>query len=701
MSVFSFPRLHVKGLLAVNVGTGNNDDYSNVNYNGQPLRLADSIMVQPVTFGMDDATFVPWAQKAQPVTSNPNIAASFRNKGSGQVEQANVVCSPQPGDRRIPGEWNYYGDMALTMQDVKIISVQTSPSTFNPTHPYMGAQLSFNNRPAPAGGTTGMLIDVNPEGVPCSQVFADFLTLIGSNSAQIMSGKPSKAVTRWINFQRNSRLAGPNGAGAYFYCVVPIQAIEGQPIVQFMTPPGNRAIAGVVFRYYMYRSLQPINVFKYAVEDWWAELEELYAKGQSGKYNYPDLINPTYVQLSGTLSPYYPGEMQSVSTGRVLAPDSTTITIKAPNPPPPPPPPLPPEGESSGNGAPGSCLKDFQLAPAVLQINAAEQRLSIDFIGSFPDQYKKNTGNPYNPLQTDNNPKMDFGPVSLVFREGGTIVYHWPIPYTNTDQGDRQGWLYDFSIAGIPIDKLRAGKFALATNDYQNLLVETEYLVASDQSCIFGEQNGSPNRFTNDGPTEEPATIRVFRRGEELTATNCPPIAVWQYAQVPNQDQNNFKRVQIMSNYKPGQALVVNTQLPGVFLFTFTVQGQPLPPDTAADLDLMNIPMINLRMLPNNKDYSQYYKDPRSPEPVGNDKLTFQVIFQEVLRNYYLLYPSMNTVIPLNDPQQWEDAEMARRMLAHTQKSMWNQYGYMPRTRDLSASRRTLLQAWARKYLQP
>lgn len=682
MSVFAFPRLHVKGLLQVNVGTGNNDDYSNVDYQGQPLRLADSIMVQPIAFGMDDATFVPWAQRSQPVTQPAQKArAGFRNKA-----EAN------PGEQyRIPGEWNYYGDMGLTMQDVKVIGVQTGPNTFNPTHPYMGAQLSFNNRPAPSGGSTGMLIDVNPEGVPCSQVFADFLTLIGSDSTQIMSGKPSKAVTRWINFFRNSRLNGPNGAGAYFYCVVPIQDLLGQPIVQFMSPPGSPPPDGVVFRYYLGRSLQPINTFKYADADWRAAIEALYTKGQSGKFDYADFINPTYVQLNGTLSPYYSGEMQSVSTGRVLSP--TAKTVPAPLPPPPPPPPSPPEGESAGNAS------NFPLAPAVLQINTAQNTLSVDFIGTFPDQYRKNTADPYNPRQTDNNPKMDFGPVNLVLRVDGTVKFQQVIRYDNTDQGDRQGWLFDFSVASVPPQDLENGEFAL-TSDYGDLLTETEYLIASDQSCIFGEQNGSPNSFMNDGPTEQAATIRVFQKGQELTEVTCPSIYVWQYAQVPNQDQTNFKPVLINPSYKPGQSLQVQTAQPGIFLFTFTTENAP-PADNANDLDLMNIPMINLRMLPNNKDYSQYYVDPNSPEPVGNASLTFQVIYQEVLRNYYLLYPGMNAVIPLNDPQQWEDAEMARRMLQHTQKSIWNQYGYMPRTRDLSQSRRTLLQAWARKYMVP
>ena len=72
MSVFSFPRLHLKGLIRVDVGTANNDDYSNrlfppgSPFAGQPLRLADSNRVQPLTYGMTDAEWIEWVQKPQP-----------------------------------------------------------------------------------------------------------------------------------------------------------------------------------------------------------------------------------------------------------------------------------------------------------------------------------------------------------------------------------------------------------------------------------------------------------------------------------------------------------------------------------------------------------------------------------------------------------------------------------------------------------
>ena len=237
----------------------------------------------------------------------------------------------------------------------------------------------------------------------------------------------------------------------------------------------------------------------------------------------------------------------------------------------------------------------------------------------------------------------------------------------------------------------------LTSAKYGDLLAETEYLIASDQSNIYGEQSGSSTMFRNDGAAPEESTIRVFQKGQELGGGACPPITVWQYAQVPNQDQSNFKAVKLMSGYKPGTPLKVDTKQPGIFLFTFTFDDKP-PADDAADLDLMNAPMINLRMLPNNVDFSQYYKDPKAPEPVGNNKLTFDVIYKEVLRNYYLLYPAMSKVVPLNDAKQWENPAMAGNLLKRTQLSLWNQSPYMPRTRDLSQSRRTLLQAFARKY---
>jgi hypothetical protein len=110
-----------------------------------------------------------------------------------------------------------------------------------------------------------------------------------------------------------------------------------------------------------------------------------------------------------------------------------------------------------------------------------------------------------------------------------------------------------------------------------------------------------------------------------------------------------------------------------------------------------NAPSISLRILPNDEDFSRYYVHPIAPEPVGNDQLTFDVVYQKVLRTYYLLYPIMNSVFPLNSEP--DVAGSAQAILQVTDPKQWMSRGFMPRTRDMSASRRTLLRAWCWKVL--
>jgi hypothetical protein len=106
-----------------------------------------------------------------------------------------------------------------------------------------------------------------------------------------------------------------------------------------------------------------------------------------------------------------------------------------------------------------------------------------------------------------------------------------------------------------------------------------------------------------------------------------------------------------------------------------------------------------MRILPNDEDFSQYYVDPNAPEPVGNDLLTFDIVYAKVLRTYYLLYPAMNFVFKLNS--ETDVQQNAGGILERTDPKLWMSTQYMPRTRDMSASRRTLLQAWCRKFIPP
>jgi hypothetical protein len=105
-----------------------------------------------------------------------------------------------------------------------------------------------------------------------------------------------------------------------------------------------------------------------------------------------------------------------------------------------------------------------------------------------------------------------------------------------------------------------------------------------------------------------------------------------------------------------------------------------------------NAPGISLRILPNGEDFSQYYVDPSAEQPVGNHLLTFEVLYEKVLRTYYLLYPVMLPYVKLNS--EADVAKNAQGILQTTERSLWMSIRYMPRTRDMSASRLRLLRAW-------
>lgn len=694
MSIFSFPRIHVKGLFRINVGTANNDDYSSVQFPpgsdnpGDPLRLSDSNTVQPLTYGMSDADFIAWVQQSHSFVQPPkNLAvASAQNPVAPALTRAeqplhNAEVLDENIVKYIPAEWNYYGDMGLEMVDVDVVAVQDPDRLLKQNA--VGGNLSFKVVPAAASGT-GMLIDVNAEDVPCSQVFADALTLMLGDT-QLFSGKPSKSATRWVNFQRNTALNGPNGAGACFQSVVPIADLAGQPIVAALPPKNGdgAALAGIVFRYYMYRPLQPINTFNYPKDaEWRQQMEALYQKEK-----FAEKLNPDYVEIVGTVAPWYEGEMMSAPTGRLLNPTGTTF-------------PLPPG--SIGNAQPDKDgIRHFGLAPAVAVVDWNRDLLSIDFSGTFPETYK---GTDYDPLKTDTalNPKYNFGAVHLLVRNGDQSYDLGPIDYADTEGGDAKGWIFDISLAGITEDVktlIIEGDLVLNCPEYGDLLAESEYYIVSDQSCIFGEQGGAgatETQFTNDGPADEQSTVKIFRKGVELADGDSPEMTVWEYDTTPNQSPG--PRTVNTTSFTAGDALTVRVENSGNRLFTFTLPGEPEPPTSYSDLNLMVVPMINLRILPN-YDFSKYYVDPTAAEPVGNDLLTFDVIYDEIFRNYYLLYPGMNARRPLNNPDYWEGAYNAQVILSRTGRANWANYVYMPRTRDLSESRAQLLHAWARKTL--
>jgi hypothetical protein len=643
MSLFDYPRINFKGTIQLNPGTANNDDYAQ--QPGAALLPKSYGQYAGCVLGLIDSKTV------QPRTygmSDADFIAWVQKKHT-----FDTPGGPSPQADIIPAEWNYYGDMGSTISGnaTPVVGVQTGPgqlySEVNPSVPataVIGATLNYS----------GNITDVNSEGSPpATQFFIDSLTLQNSTTT-FLQGAASKGACQWLNFYRNVNLPADGGAGGYVYHVMKKSDGASIQLPGFDDP----RIVGVICRYYLYR-------FRTGDTD----PQTLYKTKEK---------NPATLEIVGTVAPLFANEkIVTGPVGRLLVANDTTI-------------PTPADTQNNGNKINGTFF--IALAPAVLQRNG--NAISVDFSGTFPDHFHGDSAP---------NPKFGFGPVTLVVSNAAGSAPIGPVDYADTDSGNRRGWIFDFDIssnaAAQRILQDPEAKFSLHHAQYGTVLAETDYYFVSNQQGIYAEQKGLRDYFLNQG-TYEPATVSVYHRGRELGAGECPPITVWQYRSVPIQSPGDVES--IATNFKPGQSLQVDTSQSGNFLFTFSI-GAPagFPPTSYNDFMgppyITNAPSISLRILPNDEDFSSYFVDPIAAEPVGNDQLTFDVVYQKVLRTYYLLYPVMNKYIPLNSEADVRGS--ADNILGAIDPTQWMSSGFMPRTRDMSASRRTLLQAWCRKML--
>ena len=496
----------------------------------------------------------------------------------------------------IPAEWNYYGGMESSDLAIAVVGVQTGPDPSKVGTDAMaviGAKLTYS----------GTITDVNSEGSPpATQFFIDSLRL-QNGATTLLTGTASKGACQWLNFYRNVNLTADGGAGGYVYHVM--RKSDANTSIKL---PGfdDPRIIGVICRYYLYR---------FSTGD--ADIETLYKNQQN---------NPAALEIVGTFAPLFANEkIVTGPVGRLLVANDTIV-------------PTPP-GTNNNGGPPGL----IALGPAVL--HCIGNAISVDFSGTFPDYFKTISAP---------NLKYDFGPVTLVVSNATGSAPIGPVDYTDTDSGDRRGWIFDFDISSKPdaqkILQDSEAKFSLQHATLGTVLAETDYYFVSNQQGIYAEHSRSWAWSSN--PAGEPGHRAVYHRGVELSPAQCPPITVWQYRSVPIQSPGDVES--IATNFKPGQPLQVDTSQPGNFLFTFSIGATAGFPPQSYNLSweppyITNAPALTQRFPPKpGDDLQRVLVDPNAAAPVGNDQLTFDVVYQKVLRTYYLLYPIMSLVFPLN-----------------------------------------------------
>ncbi|MES2382805.1 MAG: hypothetical protein V4538_17290 [Bacteroidota bacterium] len=678
MSYFDFPRINFTGDVIINVGTVNNDDYSaspNVTYiaegagKGEILRLSNTLAVQAVTHGMTDEEFIPWSQA-------PVATCDVNGNSTGNM---------------IPGEWNYYGDMSVTFQNANVVGVNLADGTLQTSgNPIIGTNVSFNND---SGRSTALICDVNPEDVPSSQIFADVFSLRDSSGNALFQGKPSKAVTRWINFQRNANLNASAGASGLFQSVIPISDFSDPGVQNTLKSLGMDTsnlpsnLKGFMVRYTVYKTIPPITPSNYPDNDTYLQaLVDLYAKP------FPANQNPGVCTVSGSIGLWYEDEMQSITMGRLLVQPNQSSTFST--------------GPYKNNNSGGN----FYLGPTVAKLYSGTNRLTLDVSNTFPELYQKSAADIIPPVITNN--KFDITQyngnghivLGVITSASSTLTIITILDYANTPLYLNQGGLLDLTIPANLLNDVQTGSLVimLQNADGSNgtiLLQELDYMIASDQACVFGEQGQTDNLYRNDAPQSGTCTINVYYKGAPITS---PVNLVMQEAITTPNNLDKMTGVVTTLNMTPANnnqlPLTFNTSASGNRLYRIALEvptapePNPLTPVTSyGSINVMTDFYINIRILPTD-DYSTYVgSNGKAIQPIPWDYL-----YANVLQYYSLIFPAMVIRLPFVQ-SVWQDS--AAMIYERVDVATWDSVMYMPRTRDLSNARRQLMQAWLLQYM--
>jgi hypothetical protein len=675
VGLFDFPRIHIFGTHEVNPGTGNNNSASP----GEELTVtADSERVQPITGGKSDAEFRRWMT---------------------ELDTLGVLRS----------QWNYYGDMSFRFTGVKVRSVQLAPDRLLRAHAddaLIGASVHLNN---------AIVCDNNPEGFNGTQVFAEALEIHAPEALQgagsFVSRPPDRATTRWLNWQRNVSFQTPfklphphnppsgeltsgaaGGASASFQCGIEVRhedltADLGEdrllarsrfkllpdednrsPALDALVEAIRRGARGLVFRYNLYLTYPRISD---------TELAKRFERGER-------TANPARGQIVGTISPWYAGEPSTITMGRLLKPTAAYAN-------------------------PYRTDKQYHLAPAVAVQNRETKSIAIDLVNCLPEDGPE--GDKYNlgkvtlgvraATEANRDPATNQAPVT-------------PIASLTNDRETYldQGGIYDVPYASLPeqgtwLDDSRY-ELVLCSSLYGVLLYEPEYMLASDSTCNYLDEL-APAQNWFDRPVRDyldkqphPALqgkveLRLLRRGK--VPAKPVSVTVEEWRQTPTGFPGSYGVYRFPALLQRRKLAMLDratfelapSKGSGLRVYRF-VPERDWPQDiNERDLarEAIRESTVELRVLP----YDDY-------QNVRDDELTLDFIYQTVFRYYDLITPAMSEALDLKDPSVWAMPSAARYVLLTTSPEFWASWQYMPRTRDLSRSRRELLRRFCNAVLR-
>jgi hypothetical protein len=710
MSQFDLPRINFHGTAHLDTATANNGNYEPSltmfdqdeseaflpprcylppNYTYEPptgvVILVDPkrgkyVPITPIT----PDNYQKWA--STPLGSFPDDKLYW-----GLYAYLKVGSNGSPLTGNTPGYWNYFGDLSMSLIDTQVTGI-TLPKqgggviTYTPQNQegcpsyfaeMFGAVLSFNNNFFALGSSTSAyLSDADSIGQMCTQIFCGQAGLYKRDGQgkeiTFFSGRPVKSTARWMNLNKVLNYSDPSiipmGGSACFYAMIELDSKSDLPS-----------------KYQQYTGQIPIGLFMKLL------IHEVYEVRQPDYTKIPTITmydiagnqipvpkNPVNVAVSGSITPFYNGDMKTASISRLMKNAELWVLDASRIPAP-----------VTKVGKQLSVANSVNLAPIQFWHNKEFNLLSIDIINMI-NEYGTNPGEllPYAgpgdipPFQ--NFESFDYGTFNVFFKiDGETPIPIGAFNFNNDYQMQRllaSAGMIDFAVPQE--SDFSKGAFYIMLSG-KTAYTEYDYFILSDQMGNYAEQGQPTNNYMSDGLPRIPCSLRVFFRGGSVDISNLIPVT----QQVINMRTGGITNTANFSIYD-GMQMHFPVDKDGCLTYAFIDSQSAILQNGFSNLVsfIMNSSLVVLRTLSARVHLASYLN--------GSSPISWEVVFNQVFSMYKVLYPVMDVVVPFTQAN-WSDPSVLSKMMMLIDEKNWNQPLYMPVTRDLSAPQRALLQMWA------
>jgi hypothetical protein len=743
MSVLSFPRIYFSGYMEWNVDTANNNDYVPI-YDGANAALDWDYLGTlnpPITPANFQTTFRPWViqptEDACPPTPPP----------SSNQDTCSVCGDP---NCHMGSRWNYYGDQSCSfVQYGNYTSVVSGGATgYNqpaqPGDPILGQPITMYGR----------LVDINPASPFCSQIY---FTSFGVGGADANIGGPQyqRMYSRSFFVPRNiaSDLIIAGAIGVEFQTTVPAELITytngaNSPLLQSLIDATQASgAAGLMLRFATYNTLYYQN----GIYNDYPEVpncDQLTKMLQSGDV----FLNPAYSSVVGAVGVWYPGELSTAPGGHMLIPNAVVTPVSSS------PSALRAAAaveDRAGGGAPKVRLAGYNVhlqetasAPAAetaaaaqpqAQVQAATQPPAPLALGVIMAEVNGDAGIVSLDLMngiaewTSSGAKFDYGTFDLgvqmpdttfnligsfdssqydqsAYEAGGGIV---DVPFAGgVTAEDISGWL-----AAGGLMALQAGS-TLAS-------LESPLTVQSDDRGIYVDQCQVQQvtiQVLFQGAPAAPGTQVLLVEYYPWPLTLGTGLMVQAGTAPPSGGSGQFCNLEPQGPYLTfldGNIVTVGDDGTATFSIATNAAGFPIivyypfyygnPAPTPQPqisfgftsydtLSIGNAFYSTVRALPWDNGLVQDFVDcwnaegPYSGQPQYDSTQVWNFVYGNILYLYDMIYPAMSGIIDFSS--QTAVQSMIGPILARTDAAIDATYPYMPVTRELSAGKRLVLEAW-------